>query len=188
MTVINQLQAMVGQKSLAKAAGRALLRLSVIFLLNDFNRAEASVISAANVSLSAVQAAVNSASSGDTVTIPAGTDTWTNTLTINNDIQLIGAGQGQTIVTNNVSLSNSGTMFSWQTSSNGICRLSGFTFGAGAVDAVHNDSSRNFYFGGTCHAVRIDHCDFTGLNEDHVLEFFGWIYGVIDHCNFSLVS
>jgi hypothetical protein len=179
----------IGSRVVTKFAGRVLLGLSVIFLTNDFNRAEASVINVANVSQSAVQTAVNSASIGDTVMVPAGTAIWTSALIINNDIQLIGAGQGQTIITNNVSPSvNNGTMLSWETSSNGNCRLSGFTFAGGAVDANHSESSRNLSFGGTCHALRIDHCDFIGLNQDHVLEFFGWIYGVIDHCNFSLVA
>ena len=171
------------------AARIALLGLSAILLMVDFSRAEGAVINATGSSLSAVQSAVTSASPGDTVEVPAGTAVWTNSLIINADIQLIGAGQGQTIITNNVPLSvNSGTMFFWTTSSNGICRLSGFTFAGGAVDTNHSTSSRNFYFGGNCHAMRIDHCDFTGLNQDHNLEFFGWIYGVIDHCNFTTPS
>jgi hypothetical protein len=42
----------------------------------------------------------NLASNGDTITFPAGTFTWTSTLTITKGITLQGAGIGQTIITN----------------------------------------------------------------------------------------
>ena len=61
--------------------------------------AEAATVNAGNDSLASVQAAVNSASSGDTVVIPSGTATWVSTLIITKDINLIGAGIGQTTIT-----------------------------------------------------------------------------------------
>lgn len=176
---------------LSRPAVNVALRALFVFLalLLTTTSVRSATVTATDCSYAAVQSAVSAANAGDTVTVPAGTATWTSMLSINKDIQLIGAGQGSTIITNNAPrTANNGTIFSWGTSANGICRLSGFTFTAGPVDATHSDSAQNFYLGGTCHALRIDHCDFIGLNQDHVLEFFGWIYGVIDHCNFSLVS
>jgi len=56
-------------------------------------------ITASSTSLSSVQAAVNAANDGDTVLIPAGSSTWTGALTIDKSISVIGAGIGQTILT-----------------------------------------------------------------------------------------
>ena len=122
---------------------------------------------AASPSLEDVQVAVNLCANGDTVIVPRGIAIWTNTLIVGVNLNLIGAGQGQTVITNNVSRAvNNGQLLWWKTSSSGTCRLSGFTFAGGAVDQTHANNSRNFGFTGTCHAFRIDHCDFEGLNQD----------------------
>ena len=54
-------------------------------------RVEAATINAANCSSSAVQTAINSASTGDTVVIPNGRCTWTSGLSIGKQIALQGA-------------------------------------------------------------------------------------------------
>ena len=61
--------------------------------------AQAAVINAAGCSQADVQAAINSASSGDIVAIPAGTCTWTNGITLSKRITLQGNGVGSTIIT-----------------------------------------------------------------------------------------
>jgi hypothetical protein len=53
---------------------------------------------AAGCSQSAVQSAINSASNGDTVTVPAGSCTWSG-LSVNKAVHLKGAGTGRTNIT-----------------------------------------------------------------------------------------
>src|SRR5213075_25756 len=55
-------------------------------------------IAAASVGYDKVAAAINQAEQGDTVTVPAGTATWTKPLVVNKAITLQGAGIGKTIV------------------------------------------------------------------------------------------
>lgn len=58
----------------------------------------AAIINAASCSQSDVQIAINSASSGDTVFVPAGQCTWSSGVTIPNGVTLIGAGIGNTVI------------------------------------------------------------------------------------------
>ena len=124
-----------------------------------------------------VQNAVNSSRNGDVVIIPAGIANWNNTLTINDDIFLVGAGIGNTIVTN-----NAGRLIYWATQPNGMARLSGIQVehGSEAADAC-------VYVAGTCHAFRMDNCEIDNQNE-YSLWFDNWIYGCVDHCTFNIVS
>lgn len=166
-------------------AVRALFVVSTVLFLNTPACLEAATITATDCSYAAVQKAVSSANRGDTVKVPAGKAIWANTLVINNDIQLIGAGAGRSIITNNVPRNvNSGADIVWETTANGMCRLSGFTFQGGKVDTNHSFGAI-LNIGGTCHAVRIDNCNFTLLNQYNII-FYGWVYGVVDHCNFTL--
>lgn len=168
----------------AKAVACGSVLLSAILFLGGTCRTEGAVVNASACSLSAVQTACAFASPGDTVMIPAGTATWTNTLTITKDIQLIGAGIGQTVISNGMT----GTLISWNTVSNGACRLSGFDFEYGPADAINTwGTTRLIGIGGTCHAFRLDNCLFNGINE-YNLWFSGWVYGVIDHCVFNAGS
>lgn len=57
---------------------------------------------AASCSSSDVQAAIDQSVSGDTVTIPAGTCTWTTGLTVPKNISLVGSGQASTHITDAV--------------------------------------------------------------------------------------
>lgn len=162
-----------------KVAVRSLPILLVLLIFGGSNSVKAAIINATNVSLSAVQAAVNSAQPGDTVDVPAGTATWTSTLTINTDIQLIGAGIGQTVVIDGGS-PNALQLISYTCSSNHFDRISGFTFQGTANNQPYNGS---IFIDGTCHAFRLDHCEFDLLNNYDVW-FAGWVYGVVDHCLF----
>src|SRR5689334_20873000 len=60
--------------------------------------ATGSTIGAATCSRSDVGSAVAAATYGDTVTVPAGTCTWTSPLTITKGIRLTGAGSSETII------------------------------------------------------------------------------------------
>jgi hypothetical protein len=101
-------------------------------------------------------------------------------LYVTKDIQIIGAGIGQTIIINNVV----GQLINWSTTAGGSCRLSGLDFEPGPPDAVPNSTTRAITIGGFCHAFRLDDCMFNGLNE-YNLWFSGWVYGVVDHCTFN---
>jgi hypothetical protein len=162
----------------AQALARVFPVLSAIFFFTAFDCTQAATINASSVALTAVQTAVNSANPGDTVNVPAGTATWTGTLTINNNIQLIGAGASQTIIVDGGSTALN--LINWNTTSGGYGRLSGFTFkGNGNATAYNGTIDIN----GTCHEFRVDDCVFSILANAGVV-FNGWVYGVVDHCNF----
>jgi hypothetical protein len=72
------------------------LAFSVFFGL--VAKANGAVLEAKSASLSDVQAAIRAAAEGDTVTVPAGTATWTATLNITKNITLQGAGSGSTVI------------------------------------------------------------------------------------------
>src|ERR671918_2752154 len=63
---------------------------------------EANTIAAKSVSLADVRSAIASARDGDTVTVPAGTATWTSSLNVDKHITLQGAGAGSTIIIDEV--------------------------------------------------------------------------------------
>ncbi len=165
----------------ANVVFRALGVLSAVLFLIVSASTQAAVINASSVSLVAVQAAVNSASSGDTVQVPAGTATWTGALTIDTDIQLIGAGIGHTVITDGGSIALQ--LISWTTLSNHFDRISGFTF-AGSGQALNSGSTGTITILGTCHAFQADHLQFIDTMDNADLMFDGWVYGVVDNCSF----
>src|SRR5437773_5444316 len=93
---------------------------------------EAATISAASCSRTDVANAVASAAAGDTVTIPAGTCSWSSTLSITKGITLMGAGEGKTILQDNVSkggstCSGGAPILEWDVNAPQNFRLSGLT-------------------------------------------------------------
>ena len=167
---------------LARAAVWMRSVITAVVILAGFDQTEAAIINAANVSLAAVQTAVNVASIGDTVNVPAGTATWTNLLYITKDIQIIGAGIGRTIITNYYPkpLGNDGIY--WITSTNAVCRISGFSFTANSTTV------NTFNIQGNSHAFRADHCSFDGtIGSAFVFAPGYWVCGVVDHCTFNNV-
>ena len=81
------------------------LCFSLIIMVISFG-ALADTHTAASVSYSDVNAAVSAASSGDTVFVPAGTATWSSTLTITKGITFQGAGIDSTIIRSNINNNN----------------------------------------------------------------------------------
>lgn len=143
---------------------------------------EAAVITAANAGASAVQTAVDSASAGDTVQVPAGNVTWNSSVTVAKQITVVGAGIDSTTITmssNNLELNNT---------SGGIVTVSGFTFKSttslqyGPVQCYGN-MTVNF---------RITNCKIY-VNPTTITTSFRGIstidtYGLIDHCTFINTS
>jgi hypothetical protein len=159
--------------------------LTAILLLGAFSRAEAAVVNASDCSLAAVQLACAVASSGDTVQVPAGTATWTSHLLVTKNIQLIGAGIGQTIITDNNPDHASGNalIIQWTpVPPSGLCRLSGFSFYSTATNNAYTTAS-SFEFFGTNDTMRIDHCQFVSLTPGGygAMRFNDAITGVVDH-------
>ena len=135
-----------------------LIQYGIIVLTINFiwiSSLTAAVINATSCSQSAVQAAINLASSGDTVVIPSGSRTWSSSVDIPNSkkITLQGAGYSSTIIT------TSGTAISMNESGS---RITGFSFMQTVAGGITID------VGGT--GWRIDHCRFhhdTGHSSVH---------------------
>ena len=144
-----------------------------------------------------MQASLNSAHDGDTITLPAGTFSWTSRLEITKGITL----QGVTTISGAGSANptiNDGTIVKDDTrrtgSNQGIIRatmrsnqsfrLTGITFSAGASNifasgngAIHLRSQGS----APCTSMRVDHCHFNLLYQGKIILVSGWVYGVADH-------
>ena len=89
-------------KFVPRGSNAALFSIAFSTLLSLFGQVEAATITAKSVSFADVSSAVASAKDGDTVTVPAGTATWTTPLIITNNIILQGAGTGATVIIDEV--------------------------------------------------------------------------------------
>ena len=132
-----------------------------------------------------VQAAIDLTSNGDTVTVPAGSCTWTTRVNITTGITLQGAGVDVTTITNDVPTSercNDLQLLKVNTSSN--THITGFTI---------TDTGSNYCYDGTMDVrggatgFRINNIKFEDLNYRGI-----WIssdtYGVIDNCTFNDIT
>jgi hypothetical protein len=141
-------------------------------------------------SVASVQALQNAAHDGDTITLPAGTFSWTSNPSITKAITLQGAttvtGAGGpnptvndvTIVKDDVSGS---TILEVTISGNRVFRLTGITFAPGATQ-VNGSTDGAFHFSSPdlTARVRIDHCHFASLYQAKLIRN-SKVYGVADH-------
>ncbi len=95
--------------------------LAVILAIGMVGQSEAATISASSCSESAVRSAIDSASNGDTVTVPAGSCSWNSGFTISKGIHLKGAGPTSTKI-------NMGGTLRISKNANHSIELSGFAF------------------------------------------------------------
>lgn len=161
------------------------MRLPIIMLVCA--NAGASTIQSASVSLSDVSAAVASASNGDTVRIPAGYAAWTNSLTVTNGIQIVGAGMDSTIITNGITPGHNAYVFIYSPSSPsvGLFRLSGVrvdgNWNGGGFWAVNNPGTTN----GIVRLLRVDRCKFLNCGNTtytmRALNITALTFGVADN-------
>jgi len=128
---------------------------------------------------------------GDTITLPAGTFSWTSSPGITKAITLQGAttvtGAGgpnptvndATIVKDDVSRNS--TILSVTISGNRVFRLTGITFAPGASQ-VNGSTDGAFHFSSPdlTARVRIDHCHFASLHQAKLIRN-SKVYGVADH-------
>ncbi|MBA3353004.1 MAG: hypothetical protein H0U23_11410, partial [Blastocatellia bacterium] len=180
-----------GPASRNAARGASLLAIGIWFA--SLHVVDAATITAKSASRADVGAAVSSANDGDTVTIPAGSATWTSTLTITKNISLIGAGEGQTTITSNTDSTSpliSVDLDHEASAPNYSFRMSGFTLKSSNATPKPEDNAYIKLYGhsapadspyvhGCVSRVRLDHMTWDKLNGlalkvDSVL-------GVADH-------
>lgn len=125
---------------------------------------------------------------GDTITVPAGSSTWTSKLTwTNKSISLIGAGIGSTVITSNVTGSYPCLInLTAKPTGNfpaGLTRISGFTFQAGANCGDNTPATGEglIQIGGDTANFRFDHNRVEASNIAGGMNFTGYVRGVIDH-------
>jgi hypothetical protein len=173
--------------------------LFIAILLLARGPTDAAVIEAQSASRADVGAAVAAAQDGDTVTIPAGTATWTTTLTVGKNIQIIGAGESSTVINENLSRTGSPpiiqvTLTHESSPPDYSFRLSGMTFHSSNQSGTalasdhafimlsglsHTTDSPVPYVHGCVSRVRIDHLTWDNLNGLALL--VDSCLGVADH-------
>jgi hypothetical protein len=159
---------------------------------------------AASPSRAHVQAAIDAASPGDTVSVPAGSATWATNLVITSGIELVGAvdetgaplvlitsaydGRAQNVETTGAYL------IAYNPSSpslNQPFRLSGFSIDGNAICkpvGIFNETTSPQIYPQT--QIRVDHCHLFNPDEasgrwSYVLLIKGTIYGAVDHNTIS---
>jgi len=154
--------------------------LVLLFLLDALiGVAHGVTITAASCAQSAVQSAVNSAANGDTVSIPAGSCSWTSSVSwTNKSIVVQGAGKDVTTIgcTNCFSIQSTSS-----TSAYSKWRLTGMTLQGASPSGTtitiwdNNDSAH--------YGWRIDHIklNYPGAGGGYGIFVGGATYGLIDH-------
>lgn len=149
--------------------------LSVIIMMCVLvTEGAADTIEASSVSRSTVAEAISRATSGDTVSIPAGRATWSSNISIPDSkrITVRGAGATETVIVG-------GGAFSLGTSGSRITRI-GF------------ESNDRDFISVAGKGWRIDHCTFTNTGSSSCLGVYASSQssepppaGVVDHCTFN---
>lgn len=136
-------------------------------------------VAAASCERDAVQTAVDGAGEGDIVTVPAGSCTWTDTVSVTKGLFIRGAGEDQTQIT-----AGDADLFSFQ-GAGGAVRVSGFGFGGNAPWGY-------LAFDGSFSMVRVDHCRFDGvLGSRGVLLNYqrdAAVVGLFDHLTITIAD
>ncbi len=172
--------------------GKSLVVFWAVLLLSGLSafRTYGGTITAQSSGRADVQAAIDTAIDGDTIVVPGGTSTWTQSVLIQKQITLKGSGADVTIIKCHVSFPGAAIMISPKTDN---VRITGFTFD-GDVWSDANPAVRvsTFNQNDGCHNFRIDHNKFrdfryttvTGTSA-WVIRLYGFNYGVIDHNVFT---
>jgi hypothetical protein len=156
--------------------------LLFILILSGFSapRAWATVYDSNGSAASVQYIHDNEARNGDTITLPAGSFTWSTGVYIIKAITIQGAGIGSSIIVSNVAYGfNNSPIF---VNAAGSVRITGLT-------CLDGDNDSNGFIQITSAGFRVDHCAFTHLTQRGV-----WAYstasswGVIDHCTFDKLS
>jgi hypothetical protein len=142
---------------------------------------------AASCNYADVSAAISAASTGDTISVPAGTCTWSSALTITKGISLLGTGIGKTVITSNV---NGGFLITYEPSNyslNTPFRLSGFTLNGGGKSMILSLGTSNKRAPFTFQTkVRVDHNRFQNSSGQYI--WHRTMFGVADNNEFAATS
>src|SRR5438132_1885744 len=124
----------------------------------------------------------NQAQNGDTITLPAGTFTWSTGVNLSKAITLQGAGIGVTIVKDGV---QSGQLIAWSLAAGLPSRLTGIEFQDGGRSVTADAPGGILHVNGSNtdgSSFRWDHCKWSDMNGYTV---FDTVIGVIDHNTFT---
>ncbi len=132
---------------------------------------------AASCSQANVQAAVNASSTGDVVSVPVGTCTWTAAISVNKGITIQGAGIGSTIITAGT---DGAYLFYYTAPGVTTFRITGFTIDLNSLGRIFYAS----YSGTTPTNIRIDYNNFLNCRV-YTSVINGTFQGVIDHNSFT---
>jgi hypothetical protein len=178
--------------------GMLIKRLSLLILFGTLfsAMANAATYNAASCSESDVQSAVNLTSNGDTVNIPACSQTnWgsnsTNdvSLNVNTAITIQGAGQGSTIIGDNLYKGNPSTcaskqpLINWTVSGTTPFRLTGVSIVGIATDTGVCQAG-HIHISGSNHYMEIDHVTIDP-GQTVMIYIYGDIWGVITTSSFT---
>jgi uncharacterized Zn-binding protein involved in type VI secretion len=151
---------------------------------------DGAVVPAATCSQQDVQAAVDAAADGDTVTVPEGTCTWTTlsagepaVLIEGKAITLQGAGIDLTIIDDDTGIGGPESMLVVEGAEGKPFRITGFTMQR--VRSLDDTDTFLIAVYGTSRSWRIDHNKFIGAafgSPDASVHVSGYTYGVVDHC------
>lgn len=127
---------------------------------------------AVSCNASAINDCVSAASPGDTINIPEGTCTWTCTtscpsVSIKKPLNLIGAGEGSTVIIDNSTTGwqKNPLTISYTSDTATSTRISGFTF-QHSVGGQDGDGAIQLWAWGTGpHSIRIDHLTVNGVQR-----------------------
>jgi hypothetical protein len=157
-------------------------RYLVVLLCSFGAGAQAATISAKSCSSADVQSAINSASSGDTVSLPPGCSaTWNTGVVIPSSKGITLAGGGAAVARG--SLADREALISFASNAAATTRISGFNFSdqkasGGAFITITDGSETSAKF-------RIDNCTFNAPDMDIFIRVLAPVYGVIDHNTFQ---
>lgn len=142
------------------------------------------ILVAPGTDYTSVSNTVASASQGDIVQLPPGTNSWPRTLLISG-ITLIGSGTNSTLISDNTPI-NGTALLTINTTSNFLTRVTGIHFTSGVTNNIStfpNNSSGNIQVNGSAPKWRIDHCQFE-LLSGKTIKVNNDVYGLIDQNTF----
>jgi hypothetical protein len=156
---------------------------TTFFLAIPFS-GSAKIINITSGSYSAVSSAVASASPGDAVVLPAGTNTWSQQLVLNG-VSLIGAGTNSTIIVDEVPRAGSGVPLIAVNATNQLTEISQLQIAAGVTNTSYNYNGEISIVGDSPACWRVDHVFFNGPYAKALISY-GTPFAVVDHCLFVM--
>ena len=183
-------------KAVSDSSYRYTVCATVALLLSLCEGEAAITIKAASAAFNDVNAAISRANDGDTVVVPPGTASWTQTLVVAKGITIQGAttvtgdhtttmsATDQTIILDDVPIARNGraAILSFVCNAGQSGRISGITFRAGTRPTAPDVGG--VILEGASNQFRVDHCHFDNLHALNI-SIYQRVYGVIDHCIFS---